>query len=128
MTIAEQFASRHATLHKDRKDPAYDDAAVRRFEEDIYEAAQMIPVDPEDGHCTEHLFVFSDGSGIVGGDCAVAPPDTVKEFQELQCKWEEFQKDWFFDHPSCDRCSAFDRRECAEEFRKSVLDVSDDSS
>jgi len=126
MTIAEQFASRYAALKKDCNDLAYDDAAAIQFEEDIYEAAQMIPVDPEDEHCTQHIFVFCDGSAVIGGDWTVATPDTVRELQELQRQWEEFQRDWYFDHPSRDRRSVFDRMECAEEFRKSVLDVSDD--
>jgi hypothetical protein len=94
-----------------------------RFEEDIYEAANMIPVDPEDEHCTDYLYVFDDGSATIDGSAGmkVATPDTIKELQELQRQWEEFQKEWFFEHPSYDRRSVFDRKECAEDFRDSVL-------
>jgi hypothetical protein len=98
-----------------------------RFEEDIYEAANLIRVDPEDENCTEYLYVFADGSAIDGSDdMKVATPGTVKEVQELQRRWEEFEFGWFIDHPSRDRRSVFDRMECAEEFRKRVLEVSGD--
>lgn len=124
MTIAEQFASRYEPLSTDSNHPAYDDPAVMRFEQDIYEAARLIPVDPEDECCAEHLFVFSDGSAVVGGDWTVASPETVKELNELQRQWEEFRSNWFFDHSSRDRRSVFDRMECAEKFRQSVLEGS----
>ncbi len=130
MTIAEQFASRYATLNTDCNDPAYDDTAVMQFEEDIYEAAHLIPVDPEDEHCTDYLYVFEDGSAMIDASTGmkVAAPDTIKELQELQHQWEKFRMEWFYDRPSCDRRSVFDRKECAEEFRQSVLEGSGTSA
>jgi hypothetical protein len=116
MTIAQEFASRFAALNTD------DDTAVLRFEEDIYGAAQMIPVDPEDEHCTDYLYVFKDGSAV-SDNMKVAAPDTVRELQELQRQWEEFRREWFFNHPGRDRRCVFDRAECAGEFRKSVLGI-----
>jgi hypothetical protein len=123
MTIAEQFASRYEALVTDSNNPAYDEAAVMQFEEDMYGESNMIPVDPEDEHCTDYLYAFEDGSAMIDGkkDMKIATPETIKELQQLQRHWEKFQREWFFEHPSYDRRSVFDRKECAEDFRDSVL-------
>lgn len=124
MKIAEEFASRLETLITDPNDHAYDDGAVIRFEEDIYAVAHRIPVDPEDENCVDYLYVFEDGSAIDGSEgMKVATPDTIKELQELQSQWEEFEFNWFIEHPNRERRSVFDRKECAEEFRNKVLQV-----